>query len=156
MDFDKASFSFWNECYRFVPNSKFQSAREDREMYERVEQKGCYLQTKASYRSLLKPKSLEPTTTFTAIYFVEMEQATGSPIPTPGPRVVPASVISGPSSATTSSTQPSTANPTAANLSTQLSTAANPIVATPDTQPSTANPTAATPSTRPTMFIASL
>ena len=30
-------FSFWNECYRFAPNSKFHSARKDREMDERVE-----------------------------------------------------------------------------------------------------------------------
>ncbi len=30
-------FSFWNECYRFAPNSNFHSARKDREMDERVE-----------------------------------------------------------------------------------------------------------------------
>ena len=83
-----------------------------------------------------------------------MEQATGSPIPTLGPRVVLASVIPGPSSATTSSTQPSTTNPTAATLSTQLSTAANLTVATPDTQLSTANSTAATPSTWPSTLTA--
>ena len=33
----KPRFSFWNECYRFAPNSKFQSAREDWETHERVE-----------------------------------------------------------------------------------------------------------------------
>ena len=33
----KPRFSFWNNCYRFAPNSKFQSAREDRETHERVE-----------------------------------------------------------------------------------------------------------------------
>ena len=30
-------FSFWNECYRFAPNSNFHSARIDWEMDERVE-----------------------------------------------------------------------------------------------------------------------
>ena len=30
-------FSFWNESYRFAPNSKFHSATKDREMDERVE-----------------------------------------------------------------------------------------------------------------------
>ena len=30
-------FSFWNECYRFAPNSKFHSATKDRKMDERVE-----------------------------------------------------------------------------------------------------------------------
>ena len=119
----------------------------------RTAAKGCYLQTKASYLRPLKPKSLEPTTTFAVIYFVEMEQATGSLIPTSGPRVVLVSVIPGPSSATTSSTQPPTANPTAATPSTQPSTA-NPTAATPNTQPSTANPTAATLSTRPSTLAA--
>ena len=33
----KPRFSFWNECYRFALNSKFQSAREDQETHERVE-----------------------------------------------------------------------------------------------------------------------
>ena len=30
-------FSFWNDCYRFAPNSKFHSSRKDQEMDERVE-----------------------------------------------------------------------------------------------------------------------
>ena len=30
-------FSFWNESYRFAPNSKFHSATKDREMNEQVE-----------------------------------------------------------------------------------------------------------------------
>ena len=30
-------FSFWNECHRFAPNSRFHSATKDREMDERVE-----------------------------------------------------------------------------------------------------------------------
>ena len=69
-----------------------------------------------------------------------MEQATDSVVPSPGPRVVLASVIPGPSSATT---QPLPTNATAASQP----SIANPTVAIPSTQPSTTNHTATTSST---------